>query len=541
MKKTLTILGLIFSVTLAWTQSWEIGLHVGTPIYRGDLVLDDIINFDEINIGYGAYLKRNFSEKTALRLHYLGGKISGSDQNFAERLSVDPNLNFESTINEIALIFEYNLRKRQKTIIDDESGTEYVKTRKMTPYLLVGAALGSFDPEVGVNPGSSPATPETFDTEHFMAPIGFGFKFFPSEKITIGIEAMTHISDTDFMDGISATRDPDDNDWLSHLNLSLGLNLGVRDTDGDGITDGRDECPETPGIKAFAGCPDSDADGIKDMDDACPNTPGLAEFNGCPDSDGDKIIDSKDSCPNTPGLASLNGCPDADSDGIADGDDACPNEAGLSSLRGCPDTDGDGIADGDDDCPTEAGLAINKGCPIIDADGDGIADADDRCPNDKGSAALGGCPDTDGDGLADIDDKCPTSAGPASNNGCPEIKKEDKEVLQFALRNVQFETNSAKLATSSHVVLDNIVGLMKKYPDYNLSISGHTDNTGAAAYNQILSENRAKSCRDYMASKGVPSNRMSYAGYGETQPIANNNTSKGRKENRRTVFSMSLK
>jgi hypothetical protein len=90
---------------------------------------------------------------------------------------------------------------------------------------------------------------------------------------------------------------------------------------------------------------DTDGDGIFDKDDACPDVAGLKEFNGCPDTDGDGIQDSADSCPDVAGLAALNGCPDTDGDGIADKDDECPNEAGPVSLKGCPDTDGDGVAD----------------------------------------------------------------------------------------------------------------------------------------------------------------------------------------------------
>lgn len=108
------------------------------------------------------------------------------------------------------------------------------------------------------------------------------------------------------------------------------------------------------------------------------------------DTDGDGVSDKDDTCPNEAGLAALAGCPDADADGVADKDDTCPDEAGLANLGGCPDADGDGIADKDDTCPNEAGLAALDGCP--DADGDGITDADDTCPNEAGTVDLDGCP-----------------------------------------------------------------------------------------------------------------------------------------------------
>ena len=93
----------------------------------------------------------------------------------------------------------------------------------------------------------------------------------------------------------------------------------------------------------------------------------MAEFNGCPDTDGDGISDNNDNCPNTAGLASLSGCPDADGDGIADGNDNCPNQAGPAANNGCPwpDTDGDGVLDKDDQCPNEAGTVANNGCPEV--------------------------------------------------------------------------------------------------------------------------------------------------------------------------------
>jgi len=108
------------------------------------------------------------------------------------------------------------------------------------------------------------------------------------------------------------------------------------DTDGDGIPDMNDTCPNEAGTAALGGCPDADGDGVADMNDACPNDAGPAEQNGCPDTDGDGILDMDDACPNEAGPTELDGCPDTDSDGIADVDDACPNEAGSDELSGCP-------------------------------------------------------------------------------------------------------------------------------------------------------------------------------------------------------------
>ncbi len=281
------------------------------------------------------------------------------------------------------------------------------------------------------------------------------------------------------------------------------------DSDGDGIPDHLDECPDIPGLPEFNGCPDTDGDGIPDHLDECPDVPGLAEFNGCPDSDGDGIPDHLDECPDVPGLAEFNGCPDTDGDGIPDHLDECPDVAGLPEFNGCPDTDGDGIPDHLDECPDVPGL------PEFD-----------------------GCPDTDGDGIPDHLDLCPYTPGPKSNFGCPEIEEEDKIALEEAMEAVQFETAKATLKHESFKVLDNIVRIMNTYPDYDLRIIGHTDNVGSAQSNLILSQNRARSCYEYIASRGISTSRLSYVGFGESHPRDTNSTEAGRAKNRRVEFNL---
>ena len=108
---------------------------------------------------------------------------------------------------------------------------------------------------------------------------------------------------------------------------------------------------------------DSDGDGIFDENDACPQVPGKREFIGCPDTDNDGIPDDHDNCPNDPGLKEFAGCPDKDGDGITDAKDLCPTEPGTKETQGCPDRDGDHVPDNIDECPDKPGLAVDKGCP----------------------------------------------------------------------------------------------------------------------------------------------------------------------------------
>jgi len=265
------------------------------------------------------------------------------------------------------------------------------------------------------------------------------------------------------------------------------------------------------GISIKFGGTDTDGDGIYDKDDACPEVAGLEAFNGCPDADGDGIEDGKDSCPNEAGSKEMNGCPDADGDGIADKDDACPNEAGIAALAGCPDADGDGVADKDDACPSEAGPAENKGCPW---------------------------PDSDSDGVLDKDDQCPDVAGTVANKGCPEVTEEVQKQLNDYARTILFDTGRASLKTESVSVFVDIIKILNEYPTAKFTVEGHTDSVGSEKTNQSLSDKRANSVRDFLVKEGIGADRLTAIGYGEAKPIATNANRAGRAQNRRVEINL---
>ena len=236
------------------------------------------------------------------------------------------------------------------------------------------------------------------------------------------------------------------------------------------------------------------------------------------DTDGDGIADIDDACPEVAGIAQFNGCPDTDGDGIPDKDDECPEVAGVIEHNGCPDTDGDGIPDSKDACPTVKGVAEFGGCPNPDSDGDGIIDSFDKCPNEAGPLSTAGCPDKDGDGIADKDDKCPNEAGPASTKGCPEAK-----VIQEAntgFKDIQFDLGKATIRPESYSILDNAAKIMiEQLPNAKFEIGGHTDSKGSAALNNKLSQSRADAVVKYLISKGVDKSRLTAKGYGSTKPL----------------------
>jgi len=286
---------------------------------------------------------------------------------------------------------------------------------------------------------------------------------------------------------------------------------------------------------------DFDGDGVPDEEDNCPDVAGLLELKGCPDTDGDGIPDSEDECPDFAGPIELNGCPDSDGDGVSDNEDECPSLKGPIENNGCPvvDRDGDGVEDGDDLCPDVAGTIATKGCP--DSDNDGVPDHEDLCPNDAGFKQFSGCPDRDADGVHDGIDRCPGTIGLPENDGCPVVRREVKELLEFAQRAVQFDVGKSTLKSESYPVLNQILDILNKYQEYGLAISGHTDATGDTYRNLSLSETRAKACYDYLINKGVAPDRLSYVGFGETRPIATNATNEGRGLNRRVEFEVKFK
>jgi outer membrane protein OmpA-like peptidoglycan-associated protein/tetratricopeptide (TPR) repeat protein len=111
----------------------------------------------------------------------------------------------------------------------------------------------------------------------------------------------------------------------------------------------------------------------------------------------------------------------------------------------------------------------------------------------------------------------------------------------IVLKNIFFDFNKYDVKTESGVELDIVVQLMNENPTLKIQIGGHTDNIGNAADNLKLSENRAKAVINYLASKGVDPKRLTYKGFGSTQPIAENKTEEGRALNRRTELKVMSK
>jgi outer membrane protein OmpA-like peptidoglycan-associated protein len=322
---------------------------------------------------------------------------------------------------------------------------------------------------------------------------------------------------------------------FTNLGVSLGLSymLGskpIPDSDGDGILENRDRCPDTPSGAQVdgTGCPsDSDADGVPDGVDRCANTPPGASVNasGCTqDSDSDNIPDGLDRCPDTEAgvLVDPNGCPkDSDGDSIPDGLDRCsetPQGATVDAL-GCPgDEDGDGVLDGLDRCPrTPTGAAISpSGCPT----GQGPAARPPSAP-----------PDATPQPQAAVPRPQPPAPRPQPAGRTPAAARTG--IVAGVLPGVGFAPGTARLRPESYIALDSIAEILQADTTVRVELGAHTDNAGIAAQNQHLSNLQADAVRTYLVTKGVNFQQVQARGYGGSAPLTTDNTPRGRLANRR--------
>jgi outer membrane protein OmpA-like peptidoglycan-associated protein len=282
--------------------------------------------------------------------------------------------------------------------------------------------------------------------------------------------------------------------------LVVALGASPRDTDGDGVADRKDKCPETPrGARVDAsGCPiDSDGDGVFDGLDQCPDTPKGCKVDerGCPiDSDGDGVCDGLDQCADTP-------------------------KGATADAKGCPsDSDGDGILDGLDQCPdTPKGCTVDeKGCPL-DSDGDGVCDGLDKCPDTASGLKV------------DVD-------------GCPiEVTERETEMLDtgmIRLKDINFETGKADLPPEALPQLDVVGQLITRWPDLKIEIGGHTDSRGSDKANLKLSQARVDSVLSYVIRRfpNLKAEQFTTQGYGESKPLVPNTSPLNMAKNRRVEF-----
>ena len=159
------------------------------------------------------------------------------------------------------------------------------------------------------------------------------------------------------------------------------------------------------------------------------------------------------------------------------------------------------------------------------------------------AAALSGCASSGKSPLACVPILCSFVGEPPAPAPAPRVAQAPARAPapppappvqeRLVLRGVNFATSSAEIDPASAVVLDVAADQLRERPGVSVVVEGHTDSTGSDAYNQALSQRRADSVRQYLVRKGVPAERLSARGFGESNPVASNDGADGRAMNRR--------
>ncbi|MCB0749843.1 MAG: OmpA family protein [Ignavibacteriae bacterium] len=406
-------------------------------------------------------------------------------------------------------------------------------SKVVNPYGFAGFGYMKWkvDNKPNQNQYASPYSGVKEDGYEWHAPVGLGMEIKLSNSLLLDLSGGYTFTFTDDLEYFNTVDSPLDGSNDGYWNAGIGLvftgESGSSDSDIDGLTLDQEESLGTnPDL------PDTDGDGLID---------GL-EFNQYKtdplktDSDNDGLSDNDEvkNYTTNPNLA------DTDKDGISDGDEVLKYK--TDPLR--VDSDFDGINDNDE-------IQITKTNPSkSDTDGDGLKDGDER-DKYKTSPTL---TDTDEDSIPDGDEilkyntnpnKKDTDGGTTDDyteisRGTNPLNPEDDVILDIkepiVLEGVTFATGSSELTPESEKMLLKVLNTLNAYPEMNVEIRGYTDNVGKASSNQALSQRRANSVRYWLLNKGVNQDRVVAKGYGEQNPIADNNTADGRRLNRRIEF-----
>lgn len=284
----------------------------------------------------------------------------------------------------------------------------------------------------------------------------------------------------------------------------LGTSPRNPDTDGDGLTDGE----EAKIYKTNPLSVDTDLDGLSDFDEVkkYKTDPLKADTDGDGLNDGEEVNKYK-----TDPLKA-----DTDNDGLSDGDEVIKYQTDPTNA----DTDGDGLNDG------EEVNTFQSNPNSKDTDMDGLSDYDEVMtyktnPNVK---------DTDG---GSVEDGTEVARGTNPLDANDDVVKIGVPII---LEGITFATGKADIKPESENTLRKALKTLETYPDISVEISGYTDNVGSESSNQRLSERRANAVRDWLIRQGINASRITAVGYGESNPIAPNDTPEGKQKNRRIEF-----
>lgn len=399
----------------------------------------------------------------------------------------------------------------------------------LNPYGYAGGGIMKW--KVNDKPSIVSPAPVKEDGYELFLPFGLGFEIKLTNSLLLDISGgynFTFTDDLNYYNNVDAPGDfANDGFWNAGLGLVFTGESGSSDSDLDGLT-----LDQEKDLKTNPENPDTDGDGLLD---------GLEvfQYNTDPlnyDSDGDGLNDGDEVRIH----ATNSNSADSDGDGISDGDEVL--KYGTNPLK--VDSDFDGISDYDEIFKT------NTDPTKADTDGDGLKDGDElnKYNTDPSKA------DTDDDGISDGDEifkyntnpnKKDTDSGSVDDKteierGTNPLNPEDDVILDVSspivLEGITFASGSSDLSPESEFILKRVLVTLNVYSDMIVEIRGHTDNVGRASSNIKLSERRANSVRNWIINNGINPERVKAKGYGDQNPIADNNTAEGRRLNRRIEF-----
>ncbi|MGD1844773.1 MAG: OmpA family protein [Salibacteraceae bacterium] len=257
MKKTLLLLtafGFCFSLMAQnATRTWGLGAHFGTMQYAGDLG-NEMFTTTDLHAAGGLSLNRYLTNSFDGLLMVSHGLLDYKGDTSG----------FKTFTTNFDLMARYKFN----------NGYLLKEDFPIAPFLQAGVATALTKAGHYAN---------DFEMD-FNFPMGGGIKFQVAEPLSVVLQTTYHYTLSDFYDADSRTQELDntrDQFLTSTVGIVYNFNMPV-DTDGDGIVDAADRCPEQPGSKEAGGCPDADKDGVADADDRCPNVAGVGENGGCP-------------------------------------------------------------------------------------------------------------------------------------------------------------------------------------------------------------------------------------------------------------------
>jgi len=335
-----------------------------------------------------------------------------------------------------------------------------------------------------------------------LFPAGIGSEFSVSDNLLLEFSVGGTLSSVYDLDGF---RGRTDEIWDSYFNTSIGLlyvsNNCNADNDGDDLTNCDEEKIGTDPEK-----PDTDSDGLSDGEEFNTYKTDPLKY----DSDNDGLNDKEE-------IVSYKTNPlnvDTDNDKLSDYDEVKSYKTDVLN----PDTDGDGLLDGDE-------VEIHKTNPLYaDSDSDGLNDSEEIIgyktnPNKK---------DTDNGSVDDF-----TEVKRNTNPLNPKDDVEEKKIVRFEFEGITFGFDKTNITKESEDKLEKVLTTLSNYFNIQVEISGHTDNKGTKKYNQLLSEKRANSVKDWFVKHGIDPERLIAIGFGMDKPIAPNTNKENRKKNRR--------